>query len=189
MQSFFLFKEHRRPHETNRPLARGIVTVGVGEMLASAAKVQTLPFLDPSRQPSTRDAIRDEFNRVSSLAPGQVAAFYRSPDSPVLPDATIDMLLMSQVHSFDAQLAGRSPAYASFPDTAKLGLLDMIYNLGATALFNGFPGFLASVEGQDWLGAGANCHRVGPSHPRNDAAAIDPGSNAATALADPATAT
>ena len=78
------------------------------------------------------------------------------------------------MHSFDEQLAGRFPAYASFPDTATLGLLDMIYNLGAAA----------------------NCYRVGPSQARNDwtrqqflaAAAIDPGSNPATALADPATA-
>ena len=147
---------------------RGFVTVGVGEMLGSAARAQTLAFLDPSGQPSTEDAVLDEFNRVSSLAPGKIAAFYRSPASPVLPQATIDVLLMNHLNSFDEQLAGRFPAYASFPDTAKLGLLDMIYNLGASGLFSGFPGFMASVDRQDWLGAAANCHRDGPSQARND---------------------
>lgn len=178
---------------------RGLVTVGVGEMLASVREAQSLDFLDPRGQPSTQDAILNEFNRVSSLAPGKVAAFYRSPASPVLPHATIDMLLMNHVNSFDEQLARRWPAYPSFPDTAKLGLLDMIYNLGATTLFNRFPLFMASVEKQDWLGAAANCQRVGPSQARNDwtrqqflaaaAAASDPGSNPATALANPTAAT
>ena len=82
---------------------RGLVTVGVGEMLASAARAQTLAFLDLRGQPSTQDAILDKFSRVASLAPGKVAAFYRSPASPVLPHATIDMLLMSHLNSFEEQ--------------------------------------------------------------------------------------
>lgn len=179
---------------------RGFVTVGVGEMLANATKAQTLNFVDPRGGPSTPDAILDEFDRVSSLAPGKVAAFYRSPVSPVLPQATIDTLLMNHLNFFDGQLAGRFPAYASFPDAAKLGLLDMTYNLGVTGLFSGFPHFMASVDGQDWLGAAANCHRVGPSQVRNEwtrqqflaaaaAAATDPGSPPAAALANPATTT
>lgn len=147
---------------------RGLVTVGVGEMLGSAAKAQVLAFVDPSGQPSTRDAILDEFNRVSSLAPGKVAALYRSPASPVLPHASIDTLLMNHVNFFDEQRAGRFEPYAGFSDAAKLGLLDMIYNLGVTGLFNGFPLFMAAVDRGDWRGAATSCHRVGPSQARND---------------------
>jgi len=147
---------------------RGFVTVGVGELLANAAKAETLAFVNPDGQPSTQDAIVDEFNRVSGLVPAKVAAFYRSPASPVLPHALIDTLLMNHLNFFDGQLAGRLSNYASFPDPAKLALLDMIYNLGQVGLFQHFPHFMAAVGKQDWLGAAANCHRVGPSQARND---------------------
>lgn len=147
---------------------KGFVTVGVGELLANAEKAETLAFVDPDGQPSAQDAILDEFNRVSSLVPAKVAAFYRSPASPVLPHADIDNLLMNHLDFFDRQLAARFPNYANFPDPAKLGLLDMIYNLGQVGLFQHFPHFMAAADKQDWLGAAANCHRVGPSQARND---------------------
>ena len=147
---------------------RGFVTIGVGELLANAAKAETLEFVDPDGQPSTQDAILEEFNRVSSLVPAKIAAFYRSPTSPVLPHAAIDSLLMNHLNFFDGQLVGRFPDYSDFPDPAKLGLLDMIYNLGQVGLFQHFPHFMAAVDKQDWLGAAANCHRVGPSQARND---------------------
>ena len=147
---------------------KGFVTVGVGELLANAAKAETLAFLDPDGEASTQGAILDEFNRVSALAPAKVAAFYRSPTSPVLPHSAIDTLLMNHLNFFDGQLAGRFQNYAGFPDPAKLGLLDMIYNLGQVGLFQHFPHFMAAVDKQDWLGAAANCHRVGPSQARND---------------------
>ena len=147
---------------------KGFITVGVGELLANADKAETLAFVDPDGEPSTQDAILEEFNRVSGLAPAKVAAFYRSPDSPVLPHAAIDTLLMNHLNFFDVQLAARFANYASFPDPAKLGLLDMIYNLGQVGLFQHFPHFMAAVDKQDWLGAAANCHRVGPSQARND---------------------
>jgi len=147
---------------------RGFVTVGVGELLANADKAETLSFVDPDGEVSTQDAILDEFNRVSALVPAKVAAFYRSSTSPLLPHAAIDTLLMNHLNLFDGQLAARFPNYASFPDLAKLGLLDMIYNLGQLGLFQHFPHFMAAVDKQDWLGAAANCHRVGPSQARND---------------------
>jgi GH24 family phage-related lysozyme (muramidase) len=173
---------------------KGFVTVGVGEMLANAPKAQTLAFVDSAGQPSTQDAIHAEFNRVSSLLPAKTAGFYRLPTSPVLPHAAIDTLLMNHLNLFDGQLAGRFPAYASFPDPAKLGLLDMIYNLGAAKLFGTFSHFMSSVDNQDWLGAAANCHRVGPNQARNDwtkqqfiTAAATPASGPATSASTAAT--
>lgn len=177
---------------------RGFVTVGVGELLANAAKAGTLAFVDPDGEPSSQDAILGEFNRVSALVPAKVAAFYRSPTSPVLPHGAIDTLLMNHLNFFDGQLAGRFPNYASFPDTAKLGLLDLIYNLGQVGLFQHFPHFMAAVDKQDWLGAASNCHRVGPSQARNDwtrqqflaaAAPAAPASDLEGTAANPAVAT
>lgn len=147
---------------------KGFVTVGVGELLANTAKAEGLAFVDPDGEPSTQETILNEFNRVSALVPAKAAAFYRSPDSPVLPQAAIDTLLMNHLNLFDGQVAARFTNYADFPDPAKLGLLDMIYNLGQVGLFQHFPHFMAAVDDQDWLGAAANCRRVGPSQARND---------------------
>ena len=146
---------------------RRFVTVGVGEMLPNAGAAQSLAFVDSSGQPVSQDAILSDFSRVSELAPGQPANSYRSSVSPVLLPDAIDSLLMNHVQFFDGRLRARFSAFASFPDPAKLGLLDMIYNLGEKGLFNGFPHFMGCVDNQDWSGAAANCHRVGPGPDRN----------------------
>ena len=172
---------------------KGLVTVGVGQMLPDAASAQSLTFVDSSGQPATPDTIRADFERVSGLAPAHSPGFYRVPASLVLPPDAVDTLLMNRVTNFDSQLSGRFPAYAGFPDPAKLGLLDMIYNLGAAKLFGTFHHFMSCVDNQDWLGAADNCHRMGPSQARNDwtklqfQAAATLGSNSASPPADAAT--
>ena len=147
---------------------RGYVTVGVGEMLANAARAQSLAFVDGNGQPSAPDAILSDYNRVSGLAPARVPGFYRTGTSPILPHAAIDTLLLQHLTYFDGQLADQFQSYAAFPDPAKLGLLDMIYNLGVTGLFQGYPHFCGFVQNQDWTNAAAQCHRNGPSQARND---------------------
>ena len=146
---------------------RRFVTVGVGEMLPNAAAAQSLSFVDSSGQSVSQDAILSDFNRVSELAPGQSANSYRSSVSPVLLPNAIDSLLMNHVQYFDGRLRARFSAFDIFPNAAKLGLLDMIYNLGEKGLFNGFPHFMGCVDKQDWSGAATNCHRVGPGPDRN----------------------
>jgi GH24 family phage-related lysozyme (muramidase) len=146
---------------------RGFVTVGVGEMLAAASRAQALPFLDISGNPVTPDAILAEYNRVVALPPAQPAGAYRANTSPTLSAASVNSLLMTQVQYFDGQLSAKFANYAAFPDPAKLGLLDMIYNLGAHGLFVGYPTFMGDVTNGNWAGAAAQCYRNGPSAARN----------------------
>jgi GH24 family phage-related lysozyme (muramidase) len=148
---------------------KGFVTVAVGELLATPASALALAFVDASNQPCQPDAIQAEYSRVSALPPGKYpAAFYRSPASPTLPHPTIDALLLHHLTYFDTQLSQRFPSYPTFPDPAKLGLLDMIYNLGAPGLFKTYPTFMAYVQNQNWAGAATQCYRNGPSPQRND---------------------
>jgi len=146
----------------------GYVTVGVGEMLATAARAQSLGFVDISNQPATADAILAEYQRVAALAAGKGKDFYRSPTSPTLPQATIDVILLQHLIFFDGQLQQRFAKYPNFPDPAKLGLLDMIFNLGPAKLFNTYPHFMGYVQNQDWANAATECYRNGPSAERND---------------------
>jgi len=147
---------------------RGYVTVGVGEMLATAARAQSLGFVDADNEPVGADAILADYNRVLDLPPAKLAGFYRSGGSPTLPHAQIDSLLMEHLTHFDNQLKQQFASYSTFPDPAKLGLLDMIYNLGVTGLFKGYPTFMGHVEKQDWSNAAGQCHRNGPGLARND---------------------
>jgi GH24 family phage-related lysozyme (muramidase) len=146
----------------------GYVTVGVGEMLPNAARAQSLGFVDINNQPATSSAILNEYQRVSALPPAETADFYCSPTSPTLPPATIDAILLQHLTYFDGQLQQRFASYPNFPDPAKLGLLDMIFNLGPAKLFNTYPKFMGYVQNQDWANAALECYRNGPSAERND---------------------
>jgi GH24 family phage-related lysozyme (muramidase) len=146
---------------------RGFITVGVGELLATPGRAQALPFIDSNANPVTPDAILAEFNRVAALPRGQAAGEYQTNGSPILSAASISNLLMAHVQYFDQQLSAKFANYAAFPDPAKLGLLDMIYNLGAQGLFVGYPTFMGDVTNGNWAGAANQCYRHGPSPARN----------------------
>ena len=146
---------------------RGLATVGVGQMLPSAASAQALDFADSAGAPATPAAILADFHRIQAMAPAMNANAYRTASSPLLPDDAISSLLLQRVTEFDGQLAARFGSYGNFPDAAKLGLLDMIYNLGAHGLFSGFPTFMTFVDRTDWANAALQSHRVGPSAERN----------------------
>jgi GH24 family phage-related lysozyme (muramidase) len=146
---------------------RGFVTVGVGEMLAAASRAQALPFLDSNGNAVTADVILAEYNRVVALPAAQAAGMYRASASPMLSAASISSLLMAHVEYFDGQLSAKFANYAAFPEPAKLGLLDMIYNLGPQGLFVGYPTFMGDVASGNWAGAAAQCYRNGPSAARN----------------------
>jgi GH24 family phage-related lysozyme (muramidase) len=146
---------------------RGYVTVGVGQMLPDAAGAQALAFVDASGAPAAPEAILADFQRVQAMVPAMNANSYRAPASLLLTDATIAALLQARVEEFDSALSGRFADYGTFPDPARLGLLDMIYNLGSAGLFSGFPKLMGHVDNTDWANAALECHRAGPSEERN----------------------
>jgi GH24 family phage-related lysozyme (muramidase) len=147
---------------------RGFVTVGVGEMLASSGRAQALPFIDGGSNAVTPDVILAEYNRVLALPMARPAGSYQAAGSPTLAADSITNLLMAHVQLFDGQLSAQFANYAAFPDPAKLGLLDMIYNLGPHGLFAGYPTLMGDVNSGNWAGAAAQCHRNGPSADRNN---------------------
>src|ERR1700683_3909482 len=147
---------------------RGFVTVGVGEMLASSGRAQALPCIDGTSNAVTPDVILAEYNRVLALPKAQSAGSYQAAGSPILSADSITNLLMAHLQLFDGQLSAQFTNYAQFPDPAKLGLLDMIYNLGPHGLFAGYPTFMGDVNSGNWAGAAAQCYRNGPSAARNN---------------------
>jgi GH24 family phage-related lysozyme (muramidase) len=144
----------------------GKVTVGVGLMLPNVEAAQALPFLAGAR-PATSQEIAAEFTRVSAMHSGHPATYYKAPGSFELAQQTIDAKLTAVLQGFEADLRAQIPRYDTLPDSVKMALLDMIYNLGPAGLFKGFPHLMAAVETGEWTKAASNCMRHGPGPERN----------------------
>jgi GH24 family phage-related lysozyme (muramidase) len=144
----------------------GKITVGVGLMLPDPKAAQALPFVLGAR-PATPEEIAAEYTRVDTLPLGRASAFYKSPTALELTQQTIDAKLTSVLEGFEADLRTQLPHYDTLPDSVKMALLDMIYNLGPAGLFKGFPHLIAAVDAEAWSQAAERCIRRGPSAARN----------------------
>ena len=145
----------------------GKVTVGVGLMLPDAEAATHLPFKIDGRA-ATQSEIEAEYARVDQMPMGRPALSYRPKGGPELDKMTIDTLLRSVVVGFEGELRKRLKGYDAFPDTVKMALLDMAYNLGPIGLLHGYPKLLQAVEHGDWAHAAGACMRRGPGAARNE---------------------
>ena len=144
----------------------GRVTVGVGSMLPDARMAGLLPF-QVNERAATAEEISAEFARVSGMAKGRPAEFYRKRGGPRLGEDTIDTKLCEALEGSEGYLRAHLRGYDDVPVSGKLALLDMIYNLGPGRLFHEFPKFLDAIERRDWSEAAKFSVRRGPSAARN----------------------
>jgi GH24 family phage-related lysozyme (muramidase) len=146
----------------------GKVTVGVGNMLPTAASAQQLGFIDrTTRRAATKEAIKAEFEKVSKLSRGLKATAYKKDTTLDLPDATIGKLLDDRIDGFKRELKEKFPQFDSYPITAQFALTDMAFNLGTNGLVTKFPKFKKLVEANDWAGAAKESNRPQVSATRN----------------------
>jgi GH24 family phage-related lysozyme (muramidase) len=146
----------------------GRVTVAVGQMLPTAAAAQGLMFTrrdDGNR--ATAAEINQDYQAVAQQPPGRVASFYKQFTRLDMPEDAIDALLDTRIDEFEAGLRRDFPGYDSYPDEAKLGLMDMVFNLGNSGLIRGFPTFTRAARGKDWRTCANQCRRRGISDARN----------------------
>ncbi len=145
----------------------GKVTVGVGLMLPDAEAAKHLSFVIDGRR-ATDSEVGAAFARVDQMAMGRPALYYRAQHGPELARMTIDTLLRSVVVGFEGELRKQIKGYDVLPDTVKIALLDMAYNLGPLGLLHGYPRLLDAVERGDWARAAAASMRRGPGAARNE---------------------
>lgn len=147
---------------------RGNVTVAVGKMLPDAQAAIQYPFRRQTAELAETNEIVEEFALVKAMRPGLVAGAYRRLASLLLDDTAIDQILRLTIGESVSELERVFPQFLGFPDQAKVGLLDMHYNLGLPHLIREFPDFCTAVKGKRWLLAGRFCHRAGINIERND---------------------
>jgi len=146
--------------------ARGNVTVGVGLIVPDADAAGKLPFMIGGRA-ATPAEIAADFARVQAMPMGRPALFYHLNNGLLLEKVEIDFLLRNVLMRFENELRARIAGYDGFPDSVKLALLDMAYNLGPEGLLRGYPVLIAAVEAGNWARAAVNCFRHGPGAARN----------------------
>lgn len=146
----------------------GKVTVAVGQMLPTAAAAEGLTFTRRDNgNRATAAEIGQDYQSVTQQPSGKVASFYKPFTKLDMPEDAIDALLDQRIAEFETALRGDFPDYDSYPDEAKLGLMDMVFNLGNSGLINKFPTFTRAARAKDWRTCANECQRIGISNTRN----------------------
>jgi GH24 family phage-related lysozyme (muramidase) len=154
---------------------KGLVTIGVGNLIDPLSAAIDLPFVHRSdTTPASRDEIGAEWTAVKgnlSLAQkGYLAC--QAVTRLDLTDDGIDALVRQRLDQDEVFLKQTFADWESWPADAQLGVLSMAWAMGAGFPAH-FPTFTTACKGQDWQGAAANCHinDVGNPgvRPRNDA--------------------
>ncbi len=167
--AFFTFNE---PLEGTVPWMyldiKGFVTVGVGNLLPSAASAAALPFFpegspdspasDAEKRQGWNDVnARQDLARVGHRAFQTVCNLRLSIDD-------IRALVDSKLLSNETILVGAFPQFPDWPADAQLGLLSMAWALGA-----GFPAtwprFTAACRARDFARAAADCRMQEAGNP------------------------
>lgn len=147
----------------------GFVTVAVGQLLRTIEAAQELAFVHrETGELATQEEIAQDFESVRQQPAGQIASSYKRFTKLGLPEPAINSLLDIRIEEFEAGLLADFPEYDSYPDETKLGLMDMVFNLGNAGLVNKFPTFTKAAREKDWATCAKECHRQGIGDHRNE---------------------
>ena len=148
----------------------GLVTVGVGNLLETAEEAAKLAFVDRGTgQPAPRDEIRAEHAKLAAMEQDNYAAgYFRQHTSLNLPDEAIEASVLEHLHEFEEGLRNSFAGFDAYPDQAKKGVMDMVFNLGLNGLLNKFPSFSRGFRDRRWQACHDECNRRGIAKARND---------------------
>ena len=121
-------------------------------------------------QSVSNELINDEFVNLSKQAFGQSfgASAFSQFTSIELTDESINSLLDKRIAEFEVGLKRHFGDFDTFPADARLGIMDMAFNLGINGLMTKFPTFVKGVNSENWDLCSAQCHRRGISDHRNE---------------------
>jgi GH24 family phage-related lysozyme (muramidase) len=146
---------------------KGMVTVGVGNLIDSVEEAQALPFcfknapgMEAAGSPATADQIAEEWrtlkNNPNLAVEGHLAC---EPITKLeLSDAAIERLILDRLTRNENILRGRTwfQDFDRWPADAQLGLLSMAWAMGPGGPCE-FPRFRAACRAQDFKTAASEC--------------------------------
>ena len=146
------------------------VTVGYGNMLASASAATEVPFKKANGTAPTTQEIEADWTLIKSKEAGKKASFYKQFTKLAIAEADGRADLKGKLKSAAADLEKRFAELDTYPTDAQDALLDIMYNIGLTK-FNqaNWPKLFTAVKAKKWADAAANCIRPDVQQARNDA--------------------
>lgn len=142
----------------------GFVTCGVGFMLPDLASAQRLSWDKPG-------LVATDWAAVRAQPLVRPAAAYRCFTNARLTEDVIKREFQDRLALFEAAMVKALPAWRSYPDSVRIALLDMAYNLGGAFLVK-WPKLHAAVKARAWHECARQCARHdknGPLVARNAA--------------------
>lgn len=140
----------------------GNVTVGVGQLVPRVEVAWMMPFqvtVDGVTRAATQQEISADFKRVQSSHPGFSAGYYYWPLSVFLTNDDIDKMLRKVVVGIDVVMPSVYSGYRLWPDSAKVAVLDMAYNLGVDKLGMEYVDMNQYLRNGNFIGAATQCIR------------------------------
>lgn len=174
MSELDAFKEHLKFSEGNIPHMYldtvGKVTVGVGNMMPTAADAKKLKFVNRvTGKEATAEEIQADFDAVSKRTKGLLAHNYKSDTKLDLPSIEVDKLLDARIEDFKRKLADKFPDFSTYPQAVQFALLDMAFNVGVNGLVTKFPKFTQAIKDKKWAEAAKQSNRPQVASSRNAA--------------------
>lgn len=145
--------------------SKGLVTVGIGHLLSSAADAQKLPFRNSSNTAATKEEIKTDFEAMKNQVPNKLASSYKKFTTLYLSDDEINKLTIQHIGDFEVGLRRIYIGFDTFPIEARLALFDMAFNVGLNGLGKTWPTMNEAVKAKNWQKAADSSNRKSPVSP------------------------
>lgn len=161
------FRDHEGVVPHMYQCVHGHVTIGVGFLVANEDEAKKLRLLTRTGIPATDFEKGADFRNVAAQPSGMIARSYRPVAMLHMSDVEIDRMLRQKIAAFIGLLRGIVPNFDQAPERARLGMLDMVYSLGAEGWRQKYPLMVAACREKRWADAARECRRRGVSAARN----------------------
>ncbi|MCG8358251.1 MAG: hypothetical protein MI920_22015 [Kiloniellales bacterium] len=138
----------------------GHVTVGYGHFIANQAEAVKLTdkfVFKGSGKRADRQAVEMDFRAVKNSGLKGTARLFGPITALEMPESIATLLLLDDIDAHEGDTRRNYPHFDSYPLTAKLALLDMVYTLGigktVGTVKGGFPRMTAAIRRRDWKAA------------------------------------
>jgi GH24 family phage-related lysozyme (muramidase) len=157
---------------------KGLVTIGIGNLVDSEASVRGLPFTDKvSGARATPEQIASEWRKIKHMP--ELAKKGHHACDPItrlrLSDDAIAALVRQRLLGNEKLIQSAFQDWQQWPADAQLGVLSLAWAVGA-GFAPKWPKFTAACRAGDWAGAAENCKLKEAGNPgvipRNQANAV-----------------
>lgn len=135
----------------------GNITVGIGHFIPNLAAALAIPFrISPNGvwRLATAGEVAADYDRLRAATPGREASSYGWTYSVWVTNEWMRNDLADNIVKIDAMYAKTFPhSYPTWPDAAKVAILDMAFNLGPTKLLHTYPHLMNAATAGDWYRA------------------------------------